>query len=239
MAIMGFGGGAMIASPLSSKLLGMYDDSYDTATGIASGSAVAQLFVTLGAGLPRADDVRRVADPRAGGRLEPAGLRPFDGQGQGAWSRPTTSRRRTRSRLRSSGCCGSVLFCNVTAGIGILEQASPMIQDFFRDGSKSTVAAARPPDSWGCSRCSTWRAVSSGRRPRTWSGRKNVYVVYLGVGVDPLHLAGLQRVDLDDAVRPDRRESSSASTAVGSPRHRRTCATCSARSRSVRSTAGS
>ena len=26
-----------------------------------------------------------------------------------------------------------VLFCNVTAGIGILEQAAPMIQDFFRD----------------------------------------------------------------------------------------------------------
>ena len=25
-----------------------------------------------------------------------------------------------------------VLFCNVTAGIGILEQAAPMIQDFFR-----------------------------------------------------------------------------------------------------------
>ena len=48
MAIMGFGGGAMIASPLSSKFLGIYDDSYDTATGIASGSAVAKLFVTLG-----------------------------------------------------------------------------------------------------------------------------------------------------------------------------------------------
>ena len=30
-----------------------------------------------------------------------------------------------------------VLFCNVTAGIGILEQASPMIQDHF-----DTVAAA-------------------------------------------------------------------------------------------------
>ena len=30
----------------------------------------------------------------------------------------------------------TVLFCNVTAGIGILEQASPMIQDFFRDGRR-------------------------------------------------------------------------------------------------------
>ena len=31
LAIMGFGGGAMIASPLSAKLLGMYDASYDSA----------------------------------------------------------------------------------------------------------------------------------------------------------------------------------------------------------------
>src|SRR3712207_8235992 len=36
----------------------------------------------------------------------------------------------------------TVLFCNVTAGIGILEQAAPMIQDFFRNGETSTVAAA-------------------------------------------------------------------------------------------------
>ena len=48
MEIMGFGGGAMIASPLSSKFLGLYDDNYDAATAIASGSAVAKLFVTLG-----------------------------------------------------------------------------------------------------------------------------------------------------------------------------------------------
>ena len=35
----------------------------------------------------------------------------------------------------------TVLFCNVTAGIGILEQASPMIQDFFPDIDRR----ARPP----------------------------------------------------------------------------------------------
>src|SRR4029077_1436322 len=35
----------------------------------------------------------------------------------------------------------TVLVCNVTAGIGILEQASPMIQDFFREGGTSAVAA--------------------------------------------------------------------------------------------------
>ena len=41
LAIMGFGGGAMIASPLSAKLLGTFDPNYDSATAIASGDAVA------------------------------------------------------------------------------------------------------------------------------------------------------------------------------------------------------
>src|ERR1043165_8779828 len=48
MAIMGFGGGAMIASPLSTWLLRQYDSGFDSATAVASGAAVAKLFVTLG-----------------------------------------------------------------------------------------------------------------------------------------------------------------------------------------------
>ena len=63
-----------------------------------------------------------------------------------------------------------VLFCNVTAGIGILEQASPMIQDFFRsDGGVSTVdRSPRPAASSASSRWPTWPAGSSGpRRPTT------------------------------------------------------------------------
>ncbi len=49
MAIMGFGGGALIASPLSTRLLSLYDPSYDsTVTGSApAGSAVALLFLTF------------------------------------------------------------------------------------------------------------------------------------------------------------------------------------------------
>ena len=52
MAIMGFGGGALIASPLSGRLLALYDSGYDATdpTSIASGGAVASLFVTLGLG---------------------------------------------------------------------------------------------------------------------------------------------------------------------------------------------
>ena len=49
MAIMGFGGGALVASPVSARLLSLFDSSYD-ATGpssVASGGAVSMLFVTL------------------------------------------------------------------------------------------------------------------------------------------------------------------------------------------------
>ena len=77
----------------------------------------------------------------------------------------------------------TVLFCNVTAGIGILEQASPMIQDFFRDGDGSAVAAAAAAGFVGLlSICNmagrfVWSSTSD------HIGRKPIYMVYLGVGV--------------------------------------------------------
>ena len=58
----------------------------------------------------------------------------------------------------------------MTAGIGILEQAAPMIQDFFR--TRRRLAGRRgapPPASSACCRCSTWAAGSSGRPRRTTS----------------------------------------------------------------------
>ena len=50
MAIMGFGGGALIASPLSRQLMDFYDPSYNPAdqASVPAGSAVALLFLTLG-----------------------------------------------------------------------------------------------------------------------------------------------------------------------------------------------
>ena len=70
-----------------------------------------------------------------------------------------------------------VLFCNVTAGIGILEQAAPMIQDFFGD-----VNAAEAAGFVGLLSL----ANMSGRF--IWSstsdkvGRKPIYMLYLGLG---------------------------------------------------------
>ncbi|MCD9199013.1 OFA family MFS transporter [Aeromicrobium wangtongii] len=182
MAIMGFGGGAMIASPLSAKLLGIYDDKFDTATGIASGSAVAKLFVTLGLiylvlMLFGAWLIRVPADD-----WKPAGFDPASVKSKALVTTDNVSAANS-IRTRQFWLLWIVLFCNVTAGIGILEQAAPMIQDFFREGSTSTVSAASAAGFVGL--LSLFNL--SGRF--IWSstsdvvGRKNIYVGYLGLGM--------------------------------------------------------
>jgi MFS family permease len=77
-----------------------------------------------------------------------------------------------------------VLFCNVTAGIGILEQASPMIQDFFRgdDGASSVAPAAAAGFVGLLSICNmagrfVWSTTSD------YIGRKRNYMGYLGIGI--------------------------------------------------------
>ncbi len=189
MAIMGFGGGAMIASPLSGRLLGLYDSAYDSTVkdSVPSGHAVMLLFVTLGlvylcfmmfgaftVRVPAAD-------------WSPAGWDPHTVETK---SMVTTESVSAANAIRTPQfwLLWTVLFCNVTAGIGILEQASPMIQDFFRDGGGSTVSAAAAAGFVGLLSI----ANMSGRF--VWSttsdvlGRKPIYMVYLGVGM-ALYLA--------------------------------------------------
>ena len=76
-----------------------------------------------------------------------------------------------------------VLFCNVTAGIGILEQAAPMIQDFFRKGGGSSVSAAEAAGFVGMLSLANMagRFVWSSLSDRI--GRKPTYMMYLGVGL--------------------------------------------------------
>ena len=140
MAIMGFGGGALIASPLSRQLMNWYDPGYDgTAGTVPSGHAVSMLFLTLGLVylvfmMFGSFIVRVPADD-----WKPAG---FDPSTVKAKALVTTDNVSAANAIKTPQfwLLWTVLFCNVTAGIGILEQASPMIQDFFRDGDASTVA---------------------------------------------------------------------------------------------------
>ena len=168
LAIMGFGGGALIASPLSDALLSTY------ATNPAD--AIAPAFLTLGA--------IYLVMMMLGAftvRLPPDGWRPV------GWSPERTAERHlvTRGNVTAANAIRTpqfwllwtVLFCNVTAGIGILEQAAPMIQDHF-----ATVSAAAAAGFVGLlSLCNmsgrlVWSATSD------VIGRKPMYMCYLGIG---------------------------------------------------------
>ncbi len=184
MAIMGFGGGALVASPLSNELLSLYDSGYDSAvTGsVASGDAVAKLFLTLGIlyFVVMMYGVFTVRVPAEGWR--PAGFDPAKLKAKPLVTMANVSAGNA-IRTPQFWFLWIVLFCNVTAGIGILEQASPMIQDFFRDGGTSSVAAAAAGGFVGV----LSMANMAGRF--IWSstsdvvGRKPIYLVYLGVGM--------------------------------------------------------
>ncbi len=122
LAIMGFGGGAMIGSPLGTKLMAFYK---------AGGHpAISSTFITMGAiyFLFMMFGVFMIRVPRPGWKPE-------------GWTPSTkVNAMITSHNVDVTGAMGTpqfyllwiVLFCNVTAGIGILEDASPMIQDFFK-----------------------------------------------------------------------------------------------------------
>ncbi|HEX2133918.1 MAG TPA: OFA family MFS transporter [Actinophytocola sp.] len=182
MAIMGFGGGALVASPLSRQLMSLYDPNYDAATGRASGGAVAALFLTLGIVyfLVMMLGVFNVKVPAPGWR--PAGFDPAKLRAKPMITRANVS---AANALRTPQfwLLWTVLFCNVTAGIGILEQASPMIQDFFREGGTSTVAATAATAFVGLLSIFNMAGRFAWSSTSDFIGRKPTYVMYLGVGI--------------------------------------------------------
>jgi len=185
MAIMGFGGGALIASPLSSQLLARYDSGFDPTdpTTVASGDAVMKLFITLAViyFLVMMLGVFNVRVPAPG--WKPPGFDP---------AKLTAKPMITAGNVSANNAVKTpqfwflwtVLFCNVTAGIGILEQASPMVQDFFRgpDGV-STVAAAAAAGFVGLLSIFNMTGRFVWSSTSDYIGRKPMYAIYLGVGI--------------------------------------------------------
>ena len=184
MAIMGFGGGAMIASPLSAQLMAFYDPGFnpDNTESVASGSAVAMMFATLG--------VIYLAFMLFGAftvRVPPKGWKPdgYEPAKEEERKLVTTGAVSADNAIKTPQfwLLWTVLFCNVTAGIGILEQAAPMIQDFFREGGTTAVSASAAAGFVGV----LSMANMGGRF--VWSstsdvvGRKPIYMMYLGVGM--------------------------------------------------------
>ncbi|RSM48361.1 MFS transporter [Actinoplanes sp. ATCC 53533] len=185
LAIMGFGGGALIASPLSRQLLSFYDSGYDpnVSTSVAGGGALVALFLTLGIGyfVVMMFGVVNVRVPAAG--WAPAGWDPASVKEKPLVTTASVSAANA-IRTRSFWLLWIVLFCNVTAGIGILEQASPMIQDFFREADgKSAVAVASAAGFVGVLSLFNMAGRFVWSSTSDLIGRKRIYLVYLGVGM--------------------------------------------------------
>ena len=184
LAIMGFGGGAMVASPLSRQLLSFFDSGYDPSNSgsTASGSALVWLFVTLGIGyfVIMMFGVFNVRVPAPDWR--PAGFDPSQ-----VAEKPLVTTANVSAanavKTRSFWLLWVVLFCNVTAGIGILEQASPMIQDFFRDNGTSAVSVAAAGGFVGLLSLFNMAGRFVWSSTSDVIGRKPIYMVYLGVGM--------------------------------------------------------
>lgn len=127
LAIMGFGGGALIGTPLATDLMARF--------ATPSSVGVAETFLCLGAGYAVAMTAGAFAF-----RVPPPGWRPA------GWSPPTSEVPRSvpvgqAVRTRQFWLLWVVLCLNVTAGIGVLGMASPMIQEVFA-GRVDAAAAA-------------------------------------------------------------------------------------------------
>ncbi|EMD26172.1 L-lactate MFS transporter [Amycolatopsis azurea] len=171
IAIMGFGGGALIASPWSSQMLGTAPWSIGTvATAFLVHGLVYAVFMSLGILLIRvpADD------------WKPKGWQPKATNGN---AMITTANVSARNAIKTPQfwLLWVVLCFNVTAGIGILEKAAPMIADFFRETSTPVGTAA-------AAGFVALLSLTNMLGRFVWSstsdlvGRKNIYRLYLGAG---------------------------------------------------------
>jgi len=120
MAIMGFGGGAALASPLNVRLMNWLG----VPVAVMTLGAFYFVLMMIGARILR---------------------RPPEGWKPAAWNPPEkishqlSVTRNAALRTPQFYLLWGILFINVTAGIGILAQASPIVQDIFQ---KTAVEAA-------------------------------------------------------------------------------------------------
>ncbi len=167
MAIMGFGGGALIGGPLAEELM----KHFASATSVGAGEALQVMAGHYAISMLFGAFIVRV--PAAG--WKPAGWEP----------KQHTSKLVTSASVSVDSAWKTpqfwmlwiVLCMNVSAGIGILGQASPMIQDMF----KVTPAAAAGYVGL-LSLCNLggrffWSSISD------VGGRKGIYCIYFILGI--------------------------------------------------------
>jgi MFS family permease len=175
MAIMGFGGGALIGAPLSNNLMAFFRTEHDL--------GVERTFLVMGAIYFAAMmfGVFTVRVPRGGWKPE-------------GWVVPAKPKAMVTAHSVDVNAAFStpqfwllwiVLCMNVTAGIGILEQASPMIQELFRGRITASAAAGFVAllSLFNMGGRFIWSSVSD------YIGRKNTYYVFFVLGAILYYLA--------------------------------------------------
>lgn len=171
IAIMGFGGGALIASPWSTSMLTAFGATSTSGIGKAFlvHGIVYAVFMSVGVLLIRLPSKEFTAEKEALLKDKPKATVGFNVSANNAIKTP------------QFWLLWVVLCFNVTAGIGILEKAAPMLVDFFKESSTPVAATAATGFVALLS-----AANMAGRF--VWSstsdlvGRKNIYRLYLGVG---------------------------------------------------------
>jgi MFS family permease len=159
MAIMGFGGGAFLAGYLNVFFMNRI--------------GVANTVMTLGA--------TYLAIMLIGSRLlerPPAGWKPAGWTAPPAKSAMIAERSVTRNQAIQTVqffLLWGILFINVTAGIGILAQASPMMQDMFHQTPLQAAAVVSLISVFNASGRFLWASVSD------YIGRRNTYTIFFVV----------------------------------------------------------
>jgi MFS family permease len=156
MAIMGFGGGAFLAGYLNVYFMSHF--------------GVAQTMMLLGAAylVIMLSGARILRKPPVGWKLE-------------GWTPPPVTDKMiaTRSLTRNEAIktgqfylLWGILFINVTAGIGILAQASPMMQDLFQKTPIEAAAVVSIISLFNAGGRFFWASMSD------YIGRRNTYTVF-------------------------------------------------------------
>ena len=170
MAIMGFGGGAFIGANLSAVLMDHFRSATDT--GVAPTflwmGAIYLCFALFGAVIVRVP----AAD------WKPAGYAPSAAGRQNAMITTHQVALEQAWRTPQFWLLWLVLCLNVTAGIGIIEQADPMIREMFAGKVTTATAAAFVAflSLFNMAGRFIWSSTSD------FTGRKMVYAIYLLLG---------------------------------------------------------
>jgi MFS family permease len=170
LAIMGFGGGAMIGTPLADRLMRAFAGPDSV--------GVWQTFIVMG--------VLYFAAMMAGAfgyRIPPPGWSPPRSGGAATVAAPAVGSHyvpvAVAWKTRQFWLLWAVLCLNVSAGIGILGIASPMVQEIFKGRVSASAAAgfAGLLSLFNILGRIFWASLSD------WLGRRNTYTVFFALGV--------------------------------------------------------